>query len=185
MATAEDVFYLFEHNKQKYDEFIDEIDFDHKYFDAIILPDLIGNQYVKCNLKTKCYIKPKETCSICLGSIMTKNTAFITECGHAFHRHCIYNVMLHKWNNTRYTSCVKCPLCRSTIEYPELLRKYRLCNTTKHYYNCNKNLDQLEEFWLTFNYKFPNYCMNGWNHYLGCVKTCKTCQKYVNTGCVE
>lgn len=41
-------------------------------------------------MRVKCYINPQEDCSICLEKICNKSDAYLTNCGHAFHKSCLF-----------------------------------------------------------------------------------------------
>lgn len=188
MSTAEDVFYLYERNSRCYhdcskieectDSYNDEC---YCHLKQDVIPFTIGDQYVPCDLKIKCYIKPREECPICYEEIMTKSTAFITNCGHSFHKSCLSKYIETKWLSTTYISTARCPMCRCSLGHPEFDQRYR-----SSYFNCNHSndneLDKLEDFWLTKDYKLPVFCSHGYNHYLGLNKNCFICKGYREKG---
>ena len=53
---------------------------------------------------------------------------------------------------------------------------------SKIHYSHNNELDKLEDFWLSNEYKLPNFCSNGYNHYLGMYKDCFICKSYREKG---
>lgn len=191
MTTAEDVFYLYERNSRYYHDcnFKNQIEecsdcwnnecFCHLNQDVI--PFTIGDQYVPCDLKIKCYIKPGHECPICYDTILQKSSAFITNCGHAFHKKCIFKCMEIKWINNGYISNANCPLCRCSLGHPELMQRYK-----SSYFSLNfkydNGLDKLEDFWLTKDYKLPIFCSNSYRHYLGMNKECFVCKSYREKG---
>jgi hypothetical protein len=188
MSTAEDVFYLYERNSRYYhdcskieecaDSYNDEC---YCHLKQDVIPFTIGDQYVPCDFKIKCYIKPHEECPICYEEIMTKSTAFITNCGHSFHKSCLSKYIETKWLSTTYISTARCPICRCSLGHPEFDQRYR-----SSYFNCNHSndneLDKLEDFWLTKDYKLPVFCSHGYNHYLGLNKNCFICKGYREKG---
>ena len=65
------------------------------------------------NLQVKHYIEQGHECPICYESINHKNTAFLTNCGHAFHYKCIIDhEYYHIMNNKNFN--VSCPDRKST-----------------------------------------------------------------------
>ena len=122
-----------------------------------------------------------QECPICYEEIMTKSTAFITNCGHSFHKSCLSKYIETKWLSTTYISTARCPMCRCSLGHPEFDQRYR-----SSYFNCNHSndneLDKLEDFWLTKDYKLPVFCSHGYNHYLGLNKNCFICKGYREKG---
>lgn len=191
MSTAEDVFYLYERNSRYYHDCllrncIEECQdcwsnecYCHLKQDVI--PFTIGDQCVPCDIKIKCYIKFGEECPICYEQIVTKSTAFITNCGHSFHKKCLFKYIETKWLSTSYTLTASCPMCRCSLGHPEFSQRYR-----SNYFSCNyrddNGLDKLEDFWLCAEYKLPNFCSNRYNHYLGFDKDCFFCKSYREKG---
>lgn len=160
----EDVFNLYERNKLIYSENPD-VEF--------VQPLTIGEISVPCKFKTKCYIYEGEECAICLDKITRKKDAFLTGCGHAFHRKCLFTSFEMKWKCKPF-SALRCPLCRCGLGFPDLLTRY---------INNNNDLDQLENFWLTKEYWMPKYCGNiQTSHYLGFNKNCDNCLHYRKYG---
>lgn len=187
MTTSEDVFWLYERNKTK--EYIDCIKlckpcpnlFDNECLcdsSDPILPLTIGEQTVKCRFKVKSYIKFGEECPICFDPIQHKKNAYLTGCGHAFHRKCLFNTFQAKWE-TKPFSTLKCPMCRAALGCPDMLERYNCC-----YYEEQNFLDNLEDFWLCKEYRIPDFCHSG-NHYLGMQKDCRRCINYRNNGAFE
>ena len=159
----EDVFYLFERNKLIYSK-NPEVE--------LVQPLTIGEIHTSCKLNIKCYIFQEEECSICLDKINIKKNAFLTECGHSFHRECLFKTFENKWKLKPFSN-VRCPLCRCGLGYPDLLTRYL----------GNNDLDQLENFWLTKEYCIPRYCGNiQTSHYLGMKKKCNKCLQYRKYG---
>ena len=182
-ATTEDVFHLYERNKLVYlNECTKSESCCRKYcfcyLDEAVQPITIGDQFVPCKLSTKCYVNPGEECPICLEKIMMKKEAFLTGCGHAFHRHCLFKTFETKWKTVSHTT-LRCPLCRCALGFPNLLERYSMSPFQMNY------LDILENFWITKDYIMPHYCYNRLlnPHYLGTLhKTCKKCKEYVKYG---
>lgn len=178
MATVEDVFDLYERNSYYYHnckgtkciQLNDDVEC-FCYLCMTVYPVTIGDATVPCSFKRKRYIKPKEDCSICLDKIVKKTDAYLTPCGHSFHKLCIFKTLENK-----PFSSLKCPNCRSKIGNPELISRY----------SGETELDRLENFWITKELENPVFCSNkgsGPNvHYLGLNKGCNTCKNYVKYG---
>ena len=186
MSTAEDVFHLYERNKNK--EYNDCIklckpcpnlfgnDCCCESLDPV-LPVTIGEQFIRCKLKVKSYIKFGEDCPICFDPIKHKANAYLTGCGHSFHRKCLFDTIHAKWQVKPF-STLKCPMCRSTLGYPEMFERYI------YTYNRYNSLDRLEDFWICKEFRMPEFCASG-KHYLGMNKKCKRCINYINNGTID
>lgn len=170
MTTAEDVFYLYERNLNYYYRDILENQDDMKF--SSVLPYTIGDQDTPCDFKIRCYIRPGDECPICCDPILTKTSAFITDCGHYYHKKCLFKYIKTKWDSTKFTTVVRCPMCRCSLGHPNFIQRYRDSN----------QLDYLEDFWLSIDYKIPEYCCKGYNHYIGNNKTCINCKNYREKG---
>lgn len=185
-VTADDVFSLYERNKGVYDNCKlagrecpdNEIGLTCYCYisNTPVLPITIGDQYVKCDYKRKVYIKQGEECSICLEQIYQKNNAYLTSCGHSFHKACLFKAFESKIYNK---NTFNCPNCRAKIGYPEFYCRYsnvfkrfdaKLC---KHH-----NLDILEDFWLGKDFTTIQMCHCGERHALGMKNGCKRCLEY-------
>lgn len=191
MATAEDVFYLFERNSRVYHDckfknklnecennFLNECCCHLKQY---VKPFTIGDQCSPCNLKIKCYIKPGEECPICYEPIMTKHSAFITNCGHHYHKKCIHKYMETKWLSSGYISVARCPMCRCSLGHTEIMERYR-SSYFDTYDNDTNGLDRLEDFWITKDCRLPFFCGNGYDHYLGNNNICAACKAFRENG---
>lgn len=187
MSTAEDVFYLYERNSSWYHNCknINNI-FECKYNISccechkdkqLVMPITLGNRDVLCDLSRRCYVKPGTECSICFESIERKTDAYLTCCGHAFHKRCIFSAFKQKVQG-KWTSNFGCPLCRRRqgFELYDINRRYYLSHK-----ECN-SLDILEDFWQRNEYMIPELCLNGHNHNLGFKDDCKLCLRYRETG---
>jgi hypothetical protein len=166
----EDVFYLYERNKLIYSDFC---------FRETVQPITIGETCVPCKMNIKCYIRQGEECPICLEKIMLKKDAFLTGCGHAFHRKCLFKTFESRWKAKPY-SALRCPLCRCGLGAPTLLTRYvnSINMKKKHDY-----IDQLENFWITKDFMMPHFCDNiKKSHYLGMNKNCYKCTDYQKFG---
>lgn len=182
-VTCEDVYDLYERNKRVYDDcYLAKKKCPSLYedcycrFQVPVLPLTIGDQFSSCNIKTKRYIKPYEECPICLEQISSKTNAYLTNCGHTFHKSCLfksYEINLHQCRKIfKFT----CPLCRKDIFYPDFYCRYPqwcVLPDEKNY------LDVLEEFWLSKDYTIPELCREtNVNHYLGMKNNCMKCLNY-------
>jgi len=188
MSTAEDVFYLYERNSRYYHDCtkIKECEDSCKYvcwcyLKQDVVPFTIGDQCIPCDFKIKCYIKAGEECPICYEEIMTKTTAFITNCGHSFHKKCLFKYIETKWLSSSYTSPARCPMCRCSLGHPEFIKRYRSSYFSFNYKNDN-GLDKLEDFWISKDYTLPSFCSNSYDHYLGTDKKCFICESYREKG---
>jgi hypothetical protein len=187
MSTLEDMFYLYERNSRYYYDCVQQNKIENCedcwsddcfcYLKQTVLPFTIGNQNLRCSMKTKCYIRPFEECPICYDKIITKSSAFITECGHAFHKKCLFKYMEIKWLASSYLTTLKCPICRGCLGHPKFINRYNATN-----YISRNGLDKLEDFWLSYEYKVPVYCSNKYDHYLGMKKNCRCCRSYIANG---
>ena len=183
MSTIDDIYWLYERNKKT--EYMDCVKlqkecpnlYDSKCYCTptdIVLPITIGDSDIKCRFKVKTYIKINEECCICLESINHKNNAHLTECGHVFHKKCLFKVFEMKWMKLRRTPCVlKCPICRRSISEPEFDR---------YIFDMGNYLDKLENFWIIKDFIIPKFCIYNKNHYIGMKKECKECKEYRSTG---
>jgi len=191
MTTLEDIFYLYERNSRYYhdcnlknsiEECNDCWSNDcYCHFKQEVKPFTIGDQDTPCDFKVRCYIKPGDECPICFESIMMKSSAFITNCGHHFHKKCLFKYIETKWLSSSYASTAKCPMCRCSLGHPEFIQRYR-ANYFSYSYKNDNELDKLEDFWVTKDYRFPIFCSNSYDHYLGCEKSCFMCKHYIETG---
>ena len=176
-VTENDVFFLYERNKKIYDHCIlakrkcqDLYDECYCHLDVPVLPITIGNQFSPCNIKIKTYINPQEECSICLEQIMNKSNAYLTNCGHAFHKSCLFKSYEIISDPNKFS----CPLCRKHIFYPDFYCRYPQWGVFRTYKNY---LDVLEEFWLSKDYTMVKLCSSD-KHYLGMNNNCVKCLEY-------
>lgn len=190
MTTTEDVWFLYEKrndyadliifNKNECDK--TEYDFDPSYICLIyseignespIYPEKIGNEFNKCNFKRKVYIKPGEECPICYEAINHKSNAYLTGCGHSFHKTCIFkHYEIRRQFNPNCS--LYCPMCRSCLglEIKDHLYRYR--------YTYINHLDNLENFWLKKELMYCDICHCNKDHYIGMKKDCDTCKEYID-----
>jgi hypothetical protein len=159
MATIEDILNPFERNAYYY---LDKNEYHIGVHPYIICNDLDYRieEKEKRFLKTKCYIKFGEECSICYEPIYSKPNAFLTDCGHCFHKTC-----MSKWLISTFLEG-SCPICRQDVGFFEFER-----------YVSKKGLDGLEEFELNKNIRLPEYCCNDDDklHIMGIDKNCPNC----------
>ena len=183
MTTSEDVFWLYERNKNKEYNDCNKLckpcpnlfgtDCCCESSDPV-LPITIGNQEDPCRFKVKTYIKFGEECPICFDPIEHKKNAYLTGCGHSFHRKCLFNTIQAKWE-TKPFSTIRCPMCRASLGYPEMFERYL------YSYDRNNSLDKLEDYWLSKEFRMPEFCSSG-KHYLGMKNNCNQCINYRNNG---
>ena len=188
MSTAEDVFYLYERNSRAYYHNCEEFNMCRWGFCCsnenipIVKPITIGDQYVPCNIKYKCYIRPGQECPVCFDPIINKTTAFITSCGHSFHKKCLFNYIKTKWETTSYLSKAGCPICRCSLGFPTFIERYTNNYFNSTFYEKQNKLDELEDFWLSNEYRLPEFCQEQYNHYLGMNSRCRRCVLYRKFG---
>lgn len=157
----EDVYDLYEHDDDR-----------NENKNNLLIPLKIGNDDGRPSLKIKRYIKQFEECPICYDPISHKSNAYLSECGHAFHKSCIYNAYESK-QLTKLYSAFRCPMCRSMIggDVYNFPQKYN-CIDVK----CINYLDELENFEIMRRYAMPSICIYG--HYLGMKLDCNNCELY-------
>ena len=189
MSTSEDVYWLYERNSKQYTDCVKSGNKNtcatiwnnecYCHENAPVCPFTIGHQDMECRMKVKTYIKHGEECPICMEKIISKKSAYLTGCGHSFHKLCIFKSFEAKWKK-KYCSQFRCPMCRSNLGVIDMGDRYNTnTNTTT---NINRNicgLDQLENFWLTKDFKLTHFCGN---HFLGMNRQCSKCKIYVETG---
>lgn len=98
------------------------------------------------NVKKRRYIVPGEECPICYEPIISKQSAYITNCGHRFHYGCIQQC---EYVDLKNLGC--CPFCRQNIGLEPHSLKFR--NELS-----SKGLDRLEDFWFNFGTFNPQMC---------------------------
>lgn len=147
----------------------------------IIIPLSIGNNNFKRKLNNKMYISEKDNCAICVGKMDKKKEAYLTDCGHCFHKKCLTEYIEHQNKTTNKN--IKCPICRSNLGYPEIYKKYNMYNEETN------GLDLLENFnYEVINYDLIHLCKSGNKypkHYLGINKECKECLRYRKNGFIK
>jgi hypothetical protein len=156
----DDVFHLYEKNNS---------------YCSPCLPLTIGEQDIPCRFQVKTYIKIGHECSVCLEGIIHKTNAYLTRCGHAFHKTCLTNVFKSKWETNPFSE-IKCPLCRAGLGFPDLFVRYSTI-----FWQIDNQLDKLENFWITKDCLIPDMCERG-KHYLGMNNNCQMCLQYRETG---
>ena len=179
--TAEDVFYKYERNRMFYSNCHEmgklaccPTKFGNKCYcwtEEVVNPTTIGYTISSPTLGVKTYIAFNEKCPICLSGITHKSNAYLTECGHSFHRKCMYKAFVACWGR-QYLAPFKCPICRDCIGVPAIELKY----------NSTNFLDELENYEQCKEYYSHFTCDNGYNHKIGFKKDCKSCLKYRKTG---
>lgn len=183
MTTPEDVFWIYERNKNYYSDcaklgILDKCPEKNDgqcycCFNQLVNPITIGDQEVICNIKRKTYIKPGQECPICLLPINKKGESYLTPCGHGFHKLCIFKTFEIQWKINKGAN-FKCPICRSNMGFICLPERY---NTFSLEIN---SLDRLEDFWEYYEYQLIFYCDNG--HIEGMNKDCVLCTNYRKFG---
>lgn len=155
MATEDNIISGFLYGELEY---IHEKYGNEKYT-KIINETLVNNRKVaSATLNIKHYIIIGSECSICYEKILTNKTAYISECGHSYHKKCIFKYSNICLNENKETLC---PLCRKSIDCCDLWL-YEKYNSRHKNFNF---LDKLENFNSDDNYKYDVYC-------------CKYCKKF-------
>ncbi len=173
--------------------------------DAILLPKYITSsapsaeqsqprrRQRKLKNKKTTHIKPGDECSICLEGIVTPANAYITGCGHVFHKTCLCR---HVQVPTMQATCT---MCRRGLEllYEPYYQRYAAASdntadlsvstaidTSASAPEEKENyLDKLEDFWQGIHIICPDVCSYGYDHYLGMQqKRCHGCKWYCETG---
>ena len=181
MTTAEDVFWIYERNKNIYSDCVKlgKIDkcpekMDGKCYccyNEIVNPNTIGYDDTYCDMQRKTYIKPGQECPICLLSIDKKSESYLTDCGHGFHKLCMFKLFESKKKHKSF----RCPMCRCNLGIPCIHpQKYNVFSSEINY------LDKLEDFWNYFEFQICYYCDNG--HVEGMNKDCILCTNYRKFG---
>jgi Ring finger domain len=134
----------------------------------------------KPSMNRRCYIGFGEQCPICIQPILHKKTAWLTPCGHAFHRKCLLYAFRHYLElDIAYSNVMPCPICRNE------LTNCCIGEDTTPRYNISFNdpindFDYLENFWTDMEEKVSIKCLTC-NHILGSnASKCKKCQRERN-----
>ena len=192
MTTTDDIFWIYERNSYIYsvcEETKNDKTCKNDYHEdsnckecfchseAIVHPIMIGYIWTPCRMNKKSYIKIGEECPICMEPIIHKKNAYLTCCGHSFHRKCI--LKLNETNGLNDFTQLTCPICRDHQGSYEENNRYG--------YNTKNGLDKLEEFSINKDYQSCEICdfsdlKSGKNHYVGMNKNCHRCQTYRQTG---
>ena len=191
MATLEDVFSLFEDNvNDKY--YNCKLNTNNHSFNKcelpcnicicndnnITIPKNIGRNDVTCSINKKCYINPlNDKCPICFDLINKKNNAFLTDCGHTYHKSCLSQYLtINRLHNP--SKHLDCPICRCKLGLPDFDEYIYNIN----HKNCNF-IDIIENFWMTNNIE-GHICsnINIKGHYLGTNNNCLIFLLYKNKG---
>lgn len=146
--------------------------------DQIVVPQQIGEWWQPADIKVRSYIPIGADCPICLSPIRQKRNAWITFCGHGFHRTCLmqsYNIYMNNKNIIHYTNCMPCPICRSML--PTCCCGFEITRYHQIYGEPRNELDVLEEFTQTCDLLIPMECLRC-KEYLGMKKNCDKCSKY-------
>jgi hypothetical protein len=181
MSTVEDVFYLYERNSSLYHTCSNISSCPQSwnneclcYLTQPVKPNTIGDQTVPHSITRKMYIVPNQECPICIEPIVRKKDAYLTCCGHGFHKKCIYKSYETKMHK-KYASQYRCPLCRTRLGND-------LDNLNDRYTIAGNALDDLDNFWIKKEFMLPQMCSGGWNHYIGIHPNCNICLQYIQFG---
>ena len=131
-------------------------------------------------MNQKCYIKPGDTCSICLCGIYNKKNSYLTDCVHCFHRSCISEYYHHKLLANK-VSCLECPNCRCRLGNPSFYSIYNMFHKDSNYLDLVENVQHFENKLFG---DMLDICHNNTNesHYLGMNNKCSTCVNYQKYG---
>jgi hypothetical protein len=139
--------------------------YGEKYHNETILNTLVNNRKVaSASTNIKHYIIIGSECSICYEKIITNKTAYITNCGHCYHKKCIFKYSNQCVNKNINTNC---PLCRNSIICDDLWL-YEKYNSSHKQFNF---LDKLENFNCDDKYNYDIY----WCKYCKYFKLGKIC----------
>ena len=142
----------------------------------------VNNETKEYILKTKAYIQIGSECPICLFPINKKNNAWITSCGHSFHRICLMQSYITYMNNpniTHYSNCLPCPICREDL--PTCCCGFDLARYQSKYGERRNELDCLENFEVLSELLQPLDCYKC-KKYIGMNSNCKVCKDYQING---
>lgn len=128
----------------------------------------IGFKYFRPTLACKTYIRPGEECAICTEPVLYRSDAYLTLCGHSFHRSCTAN-----WVDKCTDIQPGCPLCRDIIPCGE---QESTCVSNA----ASTGLDRLEDFWWNIHTRSVQLCSSSRDpqHPLGTNKYCVGCVVY-------
>lgn len=149
--------------------YIEETKMDEEPLESIEPEPASQKKYDISIFRKKYYIRPEQDCPICLEPILTKTSAFLTPCGHGFHKMCIHRAFETKWLTKQAGIC--CPICRYSDISDYCVEKYCCWNRDVN------QLDGLENFWMSKDIMLGTPCFNGL-HYIGFDKNCNYCKKY-------
>jgi hypothetical protein len=158
-----------------------KLNMDSMNVDSVIIPNNIGMNECDSTLSRKMYIRPFDKCPICYDEIIRKNDAYLTICGHGFHKKCLFKAYEIK-QQVKSKSNFKCPCCRTNLglDMEEINDKYDIWNGSE--------MDCLENFWIKKDFIMPHICKNINNgninqtHWYGMNQNCAKCIKYCKTG---
>lgn len=159
---------------------------------ALVKPIIIGECGFWCDdkigLNHKSYIKWGEICPICTDPIIYKRNAWITPCGHGFHRNCLVDNHRYRQINKmtiEYTNSIPCPMCREGLIECCIgladINRYGDEFEDDEDDNKKNLLDRLEDFWLNIDRSYYYLCYDC-DKGLGMNNSCKTCVNYQKTG---
>lgn len=143
------------------------------YRSQLVFPKTIGNNDFCKTLNNKMYIWSKDSCIICMDKIELKSNAYLSDCGHSFHKSCITNY--YHYIQMISNKNLKCPLCRCNLGNPILNERYNF------YHKDFNSLDTLEDF----NIEMLHICeafTGKTKHYLGMDSNCNKCLYYRKNG---
>ncbi len=211
-VTLDDIFYVHERNRLFYYDCNKQKNIDKcpskKLLGKCICtqncpvnPNVICEEYdicLKCNphshnISKKMYIKMGEECPICFEGIYFRKNAFLTPCGHVFHKTCLHNSHISNLIS-KIKICeesLACPICRFNIPtehfynpikyfiYKKRIEEIDTTNNAEIIKNINFviTLDNLLE---NLEYNYPALCIfsNNKRHFLGMNKNCAVCLKF-------
>lgn len=153
------------------------------HINQLVYPKTIGNNDFKRKLNNKMYIWTQDRCVICLYNIGFKSNAYLSDCGHSFHKKCLTNYYhyIKMISNKNF----KCPLCRSNLGSPDFNTLY---NSLHKDFN---SLDMLETINININDNYLemiHICKGigtSKKHYLGLNSNCKYCLNYRENGTIN
>jgi hypothetical protein len=112
-----------------------------------------------------------DECPICMEPILRKSDAYLTSCGHGFHKKCIFHAFQTKMEDNCF-ALFQCPMCRSKMGDVCIQGKY---NVNSNEYNI---LDELENYWSKKDFTMCILCDNECDHYQGMKSDCELCIRY-------
>jgi Ring finger domain len=171
------VWYVWDRNYYYYNKASDE-NLEENSNRQAVYPCIIGDcGFSKPTLSKKCYIGFGELCSICIEPIIYRKTAWLTSCGHTFHRNCLKELYYYDKQHivNKYTNEIPCPNCREGL--------VECCMGIYCFerYSDENGLDRLENNYEQIEKQLYQICWKC-SRAVGMNKNCNNCLNYRKIG---